>query len=101
MARSQLERGLAIVELLFGHVLDGLDNKEICRRLEESPVNICRDLDILKAAGWLQQLGKGRWKLTEKPTALMKTYEVYKNNWHERMELYDARANARARQMIR
>lgn len=101
MARSQLERGLAIVELLFGHVLDGLDNKEICRRLEESPVNICRDLDLLKKAKWVKQTPTGGWVLTERPVALLKVFQVYQQKYHERMTSYAARTDAQAQQMIR
>ena len=41
--RSQVERCLAVVELLFSHVLDGMSNKSIARQLGESEVNICRD----------------------------------------------------------
>ena len=49
--RSQVERCLAVVELLFSHVLDGMSNKALARQLGESEVNICRDLAALEKAG--------------------------------------------------
>ena len=99
--RSQVERCLAVVELLFSHVLDGMNNKSIARQLGESEVNICRDLGVLEKAGWVQKLPGGQWALTTKPVALMRVYNLFMNEWRDRAEAFDARVNAQARQLGR
>lgn len=101
MARSQLERGLAIVELLFGHVLDGMKNSEICSRLRMDAISACRTLEALERAKWVRQTDRGGWVLTEKPVALMKVFQAYQQEYHERMTSYAARTDAQAKQMIR
>ena len=99
--RSQVERCLAVLELLFGHVLDGMSNRDVARRLGESEINICRDLAALEKAGWTQKLPGGQWALTTKPVALMRLYNLFMNEWRDRAEAFDARVNAQARQMGR
>lgn len=99
--RSQLERGLAVLELLFGHVLDGMSNKDVVRRLEENEPSICRDLATLEKAGWVRKLPGGRWGLTTKPAALLKVYNLYMNEWRDKADAFDARVNAQAHQLGR
>lgn len=99
--RSQVERCLAVVELLFSHVLDGMSNKALARQLGESEVNICRDLAALEKAGWVQKLPSGLWALTTKPVALMRLYNLFLNDWRDWADAFDARVNAQARQMGR
>lgn len=100
-SRNQIERCLAVVELLFSHVLDGMANKAIARQLGESEVNICRDMSTLEKAGWVQKLPGGTWALTTKPVALMRLYNLFMNDWRDRADAFDARVNAQARQMGR
>lgn len=100
-SRNQIERCLAVVELLFSHVLDGMANRDISRQLRESEVNICRDLASLEKAGWVQKLPSGTWGLTTRPVALMRLYSLFMNEWRDRAEAFDARVNAQARQLGR
>ena len=93
-------RCLRMIELLYGHVLDGLSNKELARLLQTSPVNVSRDAALLAECGWVQTLDNGRYALTVKPVALNKMYQLHLSDMSARAEEFNRRAEARARQYI-
>jgi len=93
-------RVLKITETLFSAVLDGMSNKEIIKATGYSPANVCRDLQMLEEAGWVRKLDNGRWAVSEKPVALMKTYQFYMSDLAERSRNFDMRVTAQARQML-
>ena len=79
-------RVLRITELLFGNVLDGFSNKEIADALGYSPSNVCRDMELLRQAGWAHKLDSGRWAVTEKPVSLMQAYTFYMDDLARRRD---------------
>lgn len=93
-------RVLKIVELLFQRVLDGFSNKEIADALGYSPSNVCRDMELLRQAGWAHKLDSGRWAVTEKPVSLMQAYTFYMDDLARRRDQFMARVQARARQLL-
>ena len=93
-------RVLCITELLFGNVLDGFSNKEIADALGYSPSNVCRDMELLRQAGWAHKLDSGRWAVTEKPVSLMQAYTFYMDDLARRRDQFMARVQARARQLL-
>lgn len=93
-------RALKITELLFRHVLDGLSNKEIADTLHYSPVNVCRDLALLAAEGWVLKHDNGNYAISTKPVALMQCYTLYMDTWNARSQNFQNRVAAQARQMM-
>lgn len=93
-------RVLRITELLFGNVLDGFSSKEIADALGYSPSNVCRDMELLRQAGWAHKLDSGRWAVTEKPVSLMQAYTFYMDDLARRRDQFMARVQARARQLL-
>lgn len=96
--KGQTVRCLRILESLYGHVLDGLSNKELARMLATSPANISRDAALLAECGWIQTLDNGRYALTTKPVALNKLYQLHLADVTARADEFNRRAEARARQ---
>ena len=90
----------AVVAMLFGNVLDGFSNKEIADALGYSPSNVCRDMELLRQAGWAHKLDSGRWAVTEKPVSLMQAYTFYMDDLARRRDQFMARVQARARQLL-
>ena len=71
---------------MVGHVADGMINKEIAEKAGISAVNASRDLALLESLGWVRKSDAGRWFLTMKPLALLKTYEMAHNDMIARAE---------------
>ena len=72
-----VRRCLRIIELLVGHVADGMSNKELAQAGRTSAVNVSRDLALLESLGWVKQNeARARWSLTSKPLALFKAFEI-------------------------
>ncbi|MDR0583587.1 MAG: hypothetical protein LBG57_04470 [Treponema sp.] len=68
MEKSKLnsqERILRIVEMLVEKSMEGMSNKAIAFELKSTEVNICRDLKILEARGWIEKTN-GKWRLSPK-----------------------------------
>ncbi|MDR1250939.1 MAG: hypothetical protein LBK62_02115 [Treponema sp.] len=59
------ERILLIVEMLVEKSLDGMSNKAIAFELKTLEANVCRDLKILEAKGWIEK-ANGKWRLSPK-----------------------------------
>ena len=54
-------RACALVELLAGHLPDGLPNKDIAAALGCTPSTVTRTADVLIAHGWLRKLPTGHY----------------------------------------
>ncbi|MDR2733398.1 MAG: hypothetical protein LBC99_01995 [Spirochaetota bacterium] len=64
---SSQERILRIVEMLVGNMVDGMSNKTIAFQLNTTEANICRDLKILEARGWVEKSNtSGKWRMSPK-----------------------------------
>jgi DNA-binding IclR family transcriptional regulator len=59
------ERILAIVETLVEKLAEGMTNKTLAFELKATEANICRDLKILEARGWIEK-ANGKWRLSPK-----------------------------------
>jgi DNA-binding IclR family transcriptional regulator len=62
---SSQERMLVIVEKLVRKPTEGMNNKALAFELKTLEANICRDLKILEAYGWVEKTG-GKWRLSAK-----------------------------------
>lgn len=93
-------RLLKITEVLFRAVLDGMTNKELAAATGYSPTNVSRDMQLLSEAGWAKRLDNGRWAISERPVALIKSYQLYMSDLAERGKNFDLRVTAQARQML-
>jgi len=58
-------RILHIVEMLVEESVEGMNNKAIAFELKTTEANICRDLKILEAHGWIQK-ANGKWRMSPK-----------------------------------
>jgi len=54
-------RACAMVELLAGHLPDGLPNKDIAAALGCPPSTVTRSADVLVKQGWLRKLPTGHY----------------------------------------
>jgi DNA-binding IclR family transcriptional regulator len=59
------ERILHIVEMLVKKTDEGMTNKAIAFDLKTTEANICRDLKILEAHGWIEK-AYGKWRMSPK-----------------------------------
>ncbi|MDR2953217.1 MAG: hypothetical protein LBU82_08255 [Treponema sp.] len=59
------ERILHIVEMLVKKSDEGMANKAIAFELKTTEANICRDLKILEAHGWIEK-ANGKWRMSPK-----------------------------------
>jgi DNA-binding IclR family transcriptional regulator len=70
MEKSKLNsqgRVLRIVEMLVEKSVAGMGNKAIAFGLKTSEANVCRDLKILEAYGWIEKSkANGKWRLSPK-----------------------------------
>jgi DNA-binding IclR family transcriptional regulator len=58
---------MVIVEKLVKKATEGMANKTLAFELKTLEANICRDMKILEAHGWVERSGKGgRWRLSPK-----------------------------------
>lgn len=96
---GQTARCLRIIELLCGHALDGMSNKELAAALQTSPANISRDVSLLNSLGWAETLENGRYSVTVKPLAVMRLYQLHISDVTARAEHFDRRISAKARQL--
>jgi DNA-binding IclR family transcriptional regulator len=96
---SQTERCFRIFEELCKHALDGVSNKELAARLQTSPANVCRDVDLLISLGMAQRLDNGRYAVTVKPLSLLRLVQLHIAAVTDRAEQLDRSINARAMQM--
>jgi DNA-binding IclR family transcriptional regulator len=78
---SSQRRIMAIVEMLVEKSLKGMSNKTIAFELKTTEANICRDLKILKAGGWVEK-ANGKWRLSPKfggfAGQIIKSFQVAK-----------------------
>jgi DNA-binding IclR family transcriptional regulator len=64
---SSQERILVIVEKLVEKSVEGLSNKALAFELKTIEANICRDLKILEAHGWIEKSrSNGKWRMSPK-----------------------------------
>jgi DNA-binding IclR family transcriptional regulator len=64
---SSQERILVIVEKLVEKSVEGLSNKALAFELKTTEANICRDLKILEAHGWIEKSkNNGKWRMSPK-----------------------------------
>jgi len=96
---APVRRCLRIYELLVRHVADGMINKEIADATRTSPVQTCRDLDLLEKLGWVKKNENGRWFLTTKPLALLKAFEAAYADTIARVEETRTNINAAAKRI--
>jgi DNA-binding IclR family transcriptional regulator len=59
------ERILVIVEKLVEKTAEGMTNKTLAFELKTLEANICRDLKILEAYGWVEK-SNGKWRMSPK-----------------------------------
>jgi DNA-binding IclR family transcriptional regulator len=57
------ERILVIVEKLVEKSVEGLSNKALAFELTTTEANVCRDLKILEAHGWIAKTN-GKWRMS-------------------------------------
>jgi DNA-binding IclR family transcriptional regulator len=62
---SSQERILVIVEKLVEKSVEGMSNKALAFELHTLEANVCRDLKVLEARGWLEK-SNGRWRMSAK-----------------------------------
>jgi DNA-binding IclR family transcriptional regulator len=61
------ERILLIVEKLVDKTVEGMSNKSLAFELKTQEANICRDLKILEALGWIEKSkSNGKWRMSPK-----------------------------------
>jgi DNA-binding IclR family transcriptional regulator len=61
------ERILLIVETLVKNIVHGKSNKSLAFELKTTQANICRDLKILEAHGWIEKSkSTGVWRMSPK-----------------------------------
>lgn len=64
---SSQERMLVIVEKLVEQSVEGMSNKALAFELKTTEANMCRDLKILEAHGWIEKSKtNGKWRLSPK-----------------------------------
>lgn len=64
-------RACAMVELLAGHVPDGLPNKALAEALACPPSTVTRTADVLVTQGWVQRLPGGNYCASVRFTRLI------------------------------
>lgn len=93
-------RILRLVELLCKHPVVGLANKDMADSLGYSRPNVCRDLDVLVAAGWAQKLDDGKYAISSKPLALFRFAEICFDDLTRRSNEFRGRVEAQSRQLL-
>jgi DNA-binding IclR family transcriptional regulator len=58
---------MVIVEKLVEKSVEGLSNKALAFELKTTEANVCRDLKILEAHGWIEKSkASGKWRMSPK-----------------------------------
>lgn len=60
---NQGQRALLLVEALSADVLGGLSNKQLASKLDVPHYTVSKDLTLMEADGWAEQLKNGNWRL--------------------------------------
>ena len=73
-----------------------MSNREIADAVKTSAVNASRDMALLESLGYARKLDNGRWGLTIKPLAIMRTYENHFNELQSRIAEVERNISAAA-----
>ncbi len=85
-------RAFAMLEMLSGHVVQGLTNKDLASALRCPPSAVTRTADLLIAKGWAEKdETTGRFRVT--PTFTRLTFRVLDAFEREERQLNDRKRN--------
>ena len=98
-ATASVERALALLEALAGHVMQGLRLREISDAVQQLPGTTLKDLRALESLGWAERI-PGRddsWRLTARPVRIANHHREEVARWRSQLDHIDANYSRPAR----
>ncbi|WP_028489011.1 helix-turn-helix domain-containing protein [Thiothrix lacustris] len=96
--QSSAERALRVLDVLKGHSLTGLTNKQITEATGYFSSGVSLSLNTLAAAGFVTQLETGRWAHSIKFLQMAQAHADHISRMQGRINEYNARVIAGAHQ---
>lgn len=91
-ATASVNRALALLEALAGHVVQGLRLREISDAVRQLPATTLKDLRALESLGWAERI-PGRddcWRLTARPVRIANHHREEVARWRSQLDHIDA-----------
>lgn len=98
-ATASVERALALLEALAGHVVQGQRLREISDAVRQLPATTLKDLRALESLGWAERI-PGRddcWRLTARPVRIANHHREEVARWRSQLDHIDANYSRPAR----
>lgn len=88
---ASVARALGLLEVLAGHVVQGLRLSEIAATAKQSPSTTLKDLKGLESLGWAERI-PGRddcWRLTARPVRIATHHRDELARWRTQLDDID------------